>query len=544
MKRIIYLLPVVYSVLLLSCVSEKLSDDENKNPNILIIMADDLGYSDIGCYGGEIHTPNLDGLAENGVRFTQFYNAARCCPTRASLLTGKYPHQVGLARNGQTLSRNAATIAEVLKKNGYHTGMAGKWHLSRTKALEDKDDQLLWLSHRLDSSVFAPVESYPSNRGFDEHWGVIWGVVNFFDPFSLVHNEEEIKDVSDDFYMTDFITDKSIEMVDEFSKDDDPFFLYVAHTAPHWPLHALPEDIEKYKGVYDEGWEKLRETRYQGLIDKGIINNPEVAPNARNESGNSWSDCERKGWEARHMEAHAAMVDRLDHGVGRLIQKLKETGEFENTVILFLADNGASPERGYQPGFDRPGHTREGEEIVYDDFERPGPEKTWGYLGVSWAGAINAPFRYWKKESFEGGNCTPFIVHWPAGLNNKKNEINRGVGHVIDILPTCLELAETDYPELVNGLDTSPVEGKSIMPLLRGEVSATHDTLFWEHEGGKALRIGDWKIATLRDYNWELFNLAENRTETENLASQYPEKVKEMEAVWKRYYKRIYTDQN
>ena len=287
MKPIIKLVFPVFVFLILSNCSVHPDQEHRKSlkrPNIIIILADDLGYSDLGCYGGEIHTPNLDDLAKNGIRFTQFYNASRCCPTRASLLTGKYPHQVGLHLNGRTLSPNAATIAEILKENGYHTGMAGKWHLSRTKELEDPQEQLLWLSHRKDSSVFAPLESYPCNRGFEDHWGVRWGVVNYFDPFSLVHNEEEIKEVPENFYMTDFVTDKSMEMIEDFCRDDKPFFLYLAHTAPHWPLHALPGDIDKYKGVYDEGWETLRQNRYKGLIEKGIID-PRVALPAKNESG-------------------------------------------------------------------------------------------------------------------------------------------------------------------------------------------------------------------------------------------------------------------
>tara|TARA_A100000164_G_C21942197_1_gene791428 strand:- start:2498 stop:4126 length:1629 start_codon:yes stop_codon:yes gene_type:complete len=519
-----------------------LEKEQLKNrPNIVIIMADDLGYSDLGCYGGEIETPNLDDLAKGGVRFTQFYNAARCCPTRASLLTGKYPHQVGLDKNGQSLSKNAATIAEVLNQNGYRTGMTGKWHLSETKALSDPQEQLLWLSHRKDSSVFAPLETYPSNRGFEEHWGTIWGVVNYFDPFSLVHNEKQIKNVPDDFYMTDFITDKSIDLIDEFSNDEDPFFLYVAHAAPHWPLHALPEDIEKYKGLYNEGWDKLRQNRYKGLIEKGIIT-PENAPLAKNESGKLWTKNENKVSEAAHMEAHAAMVDRMDQGIGRLIQKLKETGEYKNTLILFLADNGASSERGYPPGFDRPGQNRDGEEIIYpyQKYDRPGNELTWGYLGKAWAGALNAPFRYWKRESFEGGNCSPFIMHWPEGLKGKENSINRGVCHVIDILPTLLEITETNYPDTINGLRTTSVEGRSILPVIRGEVTATRDTLFWEHETGKALRIGNWKISALIDGEWELFNLAMDRTETNNLAEKMPDKIDEMKAVWRKEYNRIF----
>ena len=516
-------------------------ESKTGKPNIIIIMADDLGYSDLGCYGGEIHTPNLDGMASKGIRFTQFYNAARCCPTRASLLTGKYPHQVGLVFNGRTMSRNAATIAEVLKANGYHTGMAGKWHLSETRALDNNEEQLKWLAHQKDSSIFAPLESYPCNRGFEDHWGVIWGVVDYYDPFSLVHNEDAVKEVPDDFYITDFITDKSIELIDRFHKDDKPFFLYIAHNAPHWPLHALPEDIAKYKGVYGAGWDVLRKQRYDRMVKLGLVD-PSIAPLAPNESGMFWNDCKDKAWESKHMEAHAAMVDRMDQGVGRVLQKLKETGEINNTLILFLADNGASPERGYPPGFDRPGQTREGEEIIYPNqkYDHPGPENTWRYIGKAWAGAINSPFRYWKKESFEGGNCTPLIVHWPAGLPERENTINNGVGHVIDILPTCMELAGTSYPDSINGLATTPIEGKSLIPLFKNEIKATHDTLFWEHEGGRALRIGDWKIAALQNHPWELFNLAKNRTETINLAEDFPDKVQEMESAWKKNYKRVY----
>lgn len=540
-----YITSIAVILFLLSCnlrQNKNIKGLESKNrPNIIVIMADDLGYSDLGCYGGEIKTPNLDALAKAGIRFTQFYNAARCCPTRASLLTGKYPHQVGLDKNGQSLSKNAATIAEVLKENGYRTGMTGKWHLSETKEIDDPQKQLLWISHRKDNSVFAPLDSYPSNRGFEEHWGVIWGVVNYFDPFSLVHNEEEIKNVPNDFYMTDFITDKSIDLIDEFSKDPNPFFLYVAHTAPHWPLHALPEDIAKYKGVYDEGWDKLRKNRYNGLIEKGIINF-EVAPLAKNESGKLWAENEEKAWEAKHMEVHAAMIDRMDQGIGRLINKLKDTGEYKNTLILFLADNGASSERGYLPGFDRPGHNRNGEEIIYSHqkYNRLGDELTWGYLGGAWAGALNAPFRYWKRESFEGGSCSPFIIHWPDGLKGKENTINHGVSHVMDILPTFLDITATNYPDSINGLKTIPIEGRSILPLINGEANATRDTLFWEHETGKALRIGDWKISALIGGEWELFNLAKDRTESNNLSLIMPDKVKEMEAIWVKEYKRIF----
>lgn len=527
----------------ISCqpVNEQESTEPGR-PDIVLIMADDLGYSDLGCYGGEIKTPHLDELASNGIRFTQFYNAARCCPSRASLLTGKYPHQVNLALNGRDLAKDAPTIAEVLRESGYNTGMTGKWHLSQTRGIGNHERQLKWLSHQTDSTVYAPLDTYPVNRGFDEHWGVIWGVVNYFDPFSLVHNEEAITDVPDDFYITDFITDKSVELIDRYSNDDKPFFLYIAHTAPHWPLHAPEEEIAKYQGVYDDGWDALRLQRYNRMIDLGLIDRA-TTPLAQNESGVKWDDYPHKEWEAQHMEVHAAMVDRMDQGIGRIIKKLKETGRFDNTIILFLADNGASPERGYPPGFDRPGHKRNGETIQYilnpDDKTAPGSEDTWAYLGEHWAGAINTPFRYWKMQSYEGGINTPLIFHWPAAMQGNENRIIRGAGHVMDILPTFMEVAEAGFPKQINGLATTPPEGKSLMPLLREEVAVLHDTLFWEHEGGKAFRTGDWKISSLRDGNWELFNLAIDKTETNNLAEEYPSRVLEMAGGWQSYYDRL-----
>jgi arylsulfatase A-like enzyme len=497
---------------------------------MIIIMADDLGYSDPGCYGGEIETPNLDLLAQGGIRFTGMYNCARCCPTRASLMTGKYQHQVGMALNGRNLDPGSPTIAELLKDAGYHTGMAGKWHLSLTREVQSKEEQLKWLAHQADYGPFAPLETYPCNRGFEEHWGVIWGVVDYFDPFSLVHNEEPIRDVPKDFYMTDFITDKSLELIEQFSRDDRPFFLYVAHTAPHWPLHALPEEIKKYRGSYTGGWEELRRERYNRMLEMGMIDENHY-PLSENSSGKSWEDCTQKEKEANHMTAHAAMVDRMDQGIGKIIRKLKELGEYENTILFFLTDNGASYERGYLPGFDRPGFTREGKEIEYDPQE-PGSELTWGYIGDAWASAANTPWRYWKKESYEGGIHTPFIVHWAGGLKGKQNTINPGFCHVMDLLPTCLELARTGYPDNFRDSGILPPAGKSLIPLINREISSTHDTMFWEHEGGRAVRIGNWKMAALKGEEWELFDLLADRTETNNLATGHPEKVKEMNALW------------
>lgn len=496
-------------------------------------MTDDMGYSDLGCYGGEIHTPNIDQLASAGVRFTQMHNCARCCPTRASLLTGHYPHQVGINGMGVNLNQNAATIAEVLKESAYHTGMTGKWHLSQTKALPNKTDQLEWLANRKDFGPFSPLENYPCNRGFEEHWGVIWGVVNYFNPFSLVHNETPIKNIGDDFYMTDFITEKSIDLIEQFSNDDQPFFLYVAHTAPHWPLHALPEDIEKYKNRYKVGWDSIRKERYEKMVELNLIDR-ETHPLPDNSSGKKWEDCEEQEMEAAGMAVHAAMIDHVDQGIGEIIQKLKDKNQFENTIIIILSDNGASYERAYPPGFDRPGYTRDSTIIEYNS-NNPGAETTWNYLGNAWASAANTPFRYWKKESYEGGTATPFIVHWPAGLAGKENTINRGFAHVIDLMPTFMELADAEYPETINGEKTVFPLGKSLLPVLNGLQQSTHDTIFWEHENGRAIRVGDWKMAALPNQNWELFNIKTDHTETNNLATKFPEKVDQFNEIWENW---------
>ncbi|MGM0377409.1 MAG: arylsulfatase [Bacteroidota bacterium] len=506
--------------------------DQNQpqRPNIMIIMTDDMGYSDLGCYGGEIETPNIDGLAQQGIRFTQMYNAARCCPSRASLLTGHYAQNAGIDGMGVNLARNTPTIAEILKDYDYHTGMTGKWHLSETQPLDEHEKQLNWLANRTDHGPFAPLETYPSNRGFEEHWGVIWGVVNFFDPFSLVHNEEPIRKIPDDFYVTDFITDKSMDLIDDYSKDEHPFFLYVAHTAPHWPLHALPGDIKKYEDTYTEGWDALRKNRYQRMVDMGLIDKNKY-PLPENSSGRSWEECERKDYEAANMAVHAAMIDRVDQGVGQIVNKLKETGQYENTIIMVLSDNGASYERGYPPGFDRPRFTRDSVMIDYGS-ENPGSETTWNYIGEAWASASNTPFRYWKMESYHGGIATPFIVHWPAELNNKENAINRSMVHINDVLPTCLELAGVSYPGSNRGKSTMKPAGKSMLPLLFRETENLHDTLYWEHQGGRAIRTGNWKMSALPGEEWELFDLSDDMTETRDLSGDYPGKVEEMNKAW------------
>ncbi|MFH1719130.1 MAG: arylsulfatase [Planctomycetota bacterium] len=509
--------------------------DKLPRPNIVIILADDMGFSDAGCYGGEIDTPNLDRLAANGVRFMQFYNCARCCPTRASLLTGQYPHKVGLVENGRSLTRNGMTIAEALKQAGYNTAMAGKWHQSETIPLKDKKLHQKWLDHQYDpGQPFAPLETYPVNRGFDKHYGVVWGVIDHFDPFSLVDGTEPVEDVSDDYYFTDAITAKSVEYILGLSKSDKPFFLYVAHCAPHWPLHARPEDIARYKETYKAGWEKLRRDRYARMLRMGLFKEENTPLPPVQDRGVRWDQLheDERAFQSAKMAVHAAMVDRVDQSIGTIVETLEQTGQFENTIIFFLSDNGASPEIPTQPGYDRSSQTRDGRTIRYKGTFEPGSETTYTGIGPAWASASNTPFRYWKKESFEGGCHTPLVVHWPAGLKLKPGSITEEVSHVIDIMPTCLELAGARYPAEYHGNPLTPLDGRSLAPCLAGRERKGHEELFFEHMGGRAVRIGDWKLVALQNEPWRLYNLAQDRTETNDLAPSHPERVQSMILKW------------
>ncbi|WEK37449.1 MAG: arylsulfatase [Candidatus Pseudobacter hemicellulosilyticus] len=513
-------------------------------PNIIIIMADDLGYSDLGSFGGEIHTPNLDRLANNGLRMTNFHNNARCCPSRASLLTGQYAHKVGLAYNGNALTRNAATIAEVLQENGYQTGMSGKWHLSDDVQQPGKENQLKWLNHQgYEDKDFASRESYPINRGFQKHYGVIWGVVDYFDPFSLVNGTEPIKDVPKDFYLTDAISDTAVAYIKEFTARQQPYFLYVAHTAPHWPVQAKEEDIAKYQHTYDIGWDEIRRQRYERMVELGLID-PKTTPmlEVMGRFGR-WDQLSKEQQEkqARKMATHAAMVDRLDQGVGRLIKTLEETNTLNNTIILFLADNGASPEIVQQPGYDRPSETRDGRTLYYDEkvpTELIGTQLSYTMIGPNWANAINTPYRFWKKESFEGGINTPAIIHWPAGLKAKKGSTSDALTHVIDVMPTFLELAGVSYPASYHGNNLTAMDGQSIVPVIRKKKQPARDGVFFEHENGKAFIKGNWKLVmeSSKGKQWELYDLSKDRNEHINLAAQQPEKLQEMIKAWEAWY--------
>jgi len=517
-------------------------------PNIVLILADDLGYSDLGCYGGEIRAPNLDRLARNGLRFSQFYNAGRCCPTRAALMTGLYPHQAGVGRmtfdeglpgyRGY-LTSNTVTIAELLRAVGYHTAMVGKWHLSPTR---DGPDNARWVSHLIDLGPFSDPKTYPVARGFEEHYGTIWGVVDYFDPFSLVHNTEPVRSVPKGYYYTDALSEWAVKFIEKYSRDGRPFFLYVAYTAPHWPLHVPPEEIEKYKDTYAVGWDRIRERRYQRLIEDKLLDPKTARLSPRIQPELNWEQNPHQAWDARAMAVHAAMVDRMDQGIGRIVGRLEQLGLLENTVIFFLSDNGASPEQPerFGPGFDRPSHLRDGTPIIYPRNKEvlPGAENTYAGIGPMWANVANTPFRYWKKESFEGGIATPLIVHWPGGLKLPPGSVTHEVGHVIDIMATCLELAGAAYPETWQGRRITPLEGKSLVPIFEGRPRQGHQLLFWEHMGGRAVREGRWKLVALPGQPWELYDLSEDRTELNNLAGKLPGVVQRLEAAWNQWARR------
>ena len=518
---------------------------QTQRPNIMLIVVDDMGYSDLGCFGGEVESPNLDALAASGMRFTQFYNSGRSCPSRAQLMTGRYAQTVGITGMGQSLSRDCVTIPEVLREAGYHTGMSGKWHLSLTKGIGNKEDQMKWLSHQstFNNRPFAPIETYPCNRGFDQHWGTIWGVTDHFDPFSLVHNEEPIftESIPKDFYYADFVADKAIDMMDEMTSDGKPFFMYVAFQEPHWPLHAKPQDIAKYKGKFDDGWDALRERRYQRMQELGLIN-PDEMPVATNASGRKWEDETDKAFQSANMEVHAAMIDCVDQNIGRIIAELKRRGIFDNTLIIFTSDNGASSENYTIGDFDRHDRTRDGQMVVRNS-PTPGGQLTYNYLHNGWAGAVNTPYRYWKTTQFHGGTAAPTIVHWPAGMaEEKEGTIMSQPCTFLDVMPTCLELAGATYPSFYNGNSIKPLSGeaRSFLPLLQDKNGWDDErTLYWEHERGKAVRKGNWRLTALANGGWQLFDLAHDLSETNNIAAEHPEKVREMKSLWNNWAKSV-----
>jgi arylsulfatase A-like enzyme len=473
-------------------------------PNIVLIMVDDMGWSDIGPYGAEIiQTPNLDRLAAEGLRFRQFYNNAKCTTTRASLLTGLYPRKGGRGIN--LLDKQMITLGEAMQMAGYKTGLSGKWH----------------------NGSQAPHR--PFDRGFDKSYGLWDGCCNFFDPNQadpefkggkvrfFGEDDRRITEFPDDFYTTDAFADRAAQMIKTFAANDDPFFVYIPFTAPHYPLHAKPEDIAKYKGKFSMGWDELQKHRHARTVELGLIDADWELP-PRDPEAQPWETAPNKEWQNTRMEVYAAMIDSVDQAIGRIMTTIKQTGADNNTLVLFLSDNGSCAE---SPG---------GENNVQ---HVPGPKEFYSHVGPSWAYAQNSPFRRYKSRMHEGGVATPLIARWPGVV--PPNSFTDQVGHIVDFLPTFLDIAATEYPASCNGQDIRPVEGISLLNTLKSpeKVAAREKPLFWFYSGSRAIRDGNWKLAwDAKVKRWELYDLVADRTEMHNLAGVNPDKTKQLATAW------------
>jgi len=525
--------------------------DEPHRPNIVVILADDMGFSDIGCYGSEIATPHLDALAANGLRFTQFYNNARCCPTRASLLTGLYPHQAGVGhmlentgKPGYTggLNSTCRTIGGIARSAGYRTYAVGKWHVTNSTAAD------------------GPHTNWPLKRGFDRFYGTIHGAGSFFDPSSLVRDDTMISAYADPeykpdtYYYTDAISDHAGRFIRDHRRDhaDKPFLMYVAYTAAHWPMHALPADIARQKGKYDRGYEPIRKARLEKAAKLGLVDpNEGMAPPV-----GDWEK-QDKAWEAAGMEVYAAMVERMDKGIGQVVEELRKAGRLDNTLILYLQDNGGCAEpmgrtgNKNHPDIPRPAsptlpvmkptdfatagsvpaQTRDGYPVRMGKKVMPGPADTYVAYGRNWATVSNTPFREYKHWVHEGGISTPLIAHWPNGFS-AKGELRQQPGHLIDIMATVKDLTGAQYPA-----NATPLVGKSLVNAFWNK-PIEREALYWEHEGNRAVRQGNWKLVAKHQGNWELYDLATDRVEANNQAARHPEKVRELAALYEAWAKR------
>lgn len=498
-----------------------------ERPNVLLILCDDLGFSDLGCYGGEIQTPHLDQLAADGMRFTQFYNCAVCVTTRSALLTGLYPRQVKRPR----LRTNMLTLGEALRRSGYATSLTGKWHLGNQPPLR------------------------PIDRGFDEYYGVLDGCCNYFNPAkqdpafynggrfrTFAHNDQRITEFPDGYYTTNAFSDHAIETIKRFAQGEKPFFVHLCYTAPHFPLHAFQADIDRYRGKYADGYLKMRKRRHKRQAELGLFTALPELSHPENKKGDyrydydvpDWEklpDEERKREEAR-METYAAMVDRMDRGIGRVLAALDDAGLADNTVVIFLSDNGGcaswpSGRPGQETGF-----------LKYNQDIPVGDGRGYEFVGKGWGWAQNAPFRQFKTWCYEGGIATPMIVRWPGKV--ARGSITHQVGHIIDFMPTLLELANSDYPHEFNGNTLLPVEGKSLLPVLHGKQRNGHKSLSWELFGNRAIRQGDWKLVWgASEKRWELYDLKADRSETNNLAAKFPERVNQMAREWEAWQAKI-----
>ena len=504
--------------------AQALAAESQSRPNIVLIMADDLGFSDLGCYGGEIRTPHLDRLAREGMQFTQFYNCAVCVTTRAALMTGLHPRR----RGNRLLHDDMTTLAEVLRSAGYRTSLTGKWHLGGTRP------------------------NRPTDRGFDEYYGVASGCCNFFDPSRsdpvfynggkrrlFLHNESPVTQFPDDYYTTDAFTEHAVRQIRRFKDNDAPHFVHVCYTAPHFPLHAKPTDIARYRGRYDAGYFVLREKRFQRQVELGLMRSDWKLSPADRRLGEfrydynitPWNEVQDLAREKRRMEVYAAMVDCLDQGIGRILKAIDESGEAENTLIMFLSDNGGCASF--------PGYSDEKQRIGREAYntELPGGINTYDFVAPGWGWAQCTPFRRYKVWTYEGGIATPMIARWPkviaAGSRTEQ------VGHVVDFMPTMLELSGASYPKLRNETAVPAHEGHSLVPILQGRTREGHESLCWFLFGNRAIRQGRWKLVwgvTAR--HWELFDMQTDRTETTDVAARHPDRVEQMQIAWHEWAKR------
>ncbi|WEK36364.1 MAG: arylsulfatase [Candidatus Pseudobacter hemicellulosilyticus] len=488
-------------------------------PNIVLVMVDDMGFSDLGCYGSEIPTPNIDKLAGTGIRLSQFYNTARCCPTRASLLTGLFPHQTGIghmteepankdAANWGTpgyqgyLNRNCVTMAEVLSTAGYHTYMTGKWHLG-----------------------ILGKEKWPLQRGFEKYYGILAGAASYFQPFGdrqLYHNNTPLPPPTGDYYTTDAFTDSAIAFLRQ-QEDRKPFFLYLAFNAPHWPLQAKPEDIRPFEGQYAKGWDLVRQQRYERQTSMGLFTGcTSLSP--RDSAVRPWSALTASEQQevAYRMAVYAAQLRAVDRNVGKLVATLEKLGKRDNTLIIFLSDNGACAEP-YK-------------ELGGGAFNQINDGAQWGAIsyGVGWANVSNTPFRKWKREMEEGGIASPLIMNWPKGIRkDQQNRILPATACLIDILPTFLAVSGAQYPDTYQGNKIFSAEGQSLLPLMKGQTLKERPYMYWEHEGNRAIRKGNWKALKDRDNpKWELYDLSCDRSEQQDLAASRPELLEELTIEW------------
>jgi len=487
-------------------------------PNVIVILADDLGYSDIGCFGGEVATPNIDRLASQGVRLNSFYNTARCSPSRASLLTGRHPHETGVGILNDddrpwgypgSMSLDHRTMAEYFKEHGYATCLSGKWHLSADTA--------------------TPNETWPTRRGFDEFYGILAGANSYFAPRGLYRNEELLPVPSDaDYYFTDAVSEHAVNFVTEKAAENTPFFLYLAYTAPHWPLHAPEEDVQRYLETFALGWDVLREARLERLIAAGVLPTG-TGLSQRDPTVPAWDDAPDKEWEARRMAVYAAQVERMDAGIGQLMRALAATGADDDTLVIFLSDNGPSAESlppRDAPLFSKrqPDRARDGQPVQVGNRPgiAPGAESTYASYGKVWANLSNTPFRLYKRWVHEGGIATPLLARWPRGELAVASLVDTPF-QLTDILPTVLEAA---------GIDVTGQPGVSMLGDLRGDDITSDHPLFWEHMGNCAARVGNNKIVRTPETGWELYDLSRDRGEEHDLAEVHPQVVDELAGLW------------